>query len=141
IAPLIKALETLNPEVLILDCLNPLLRSVESEEAFKGVETTINTIALKFPQMAFILVHHMREVPREMDPLSIYNSRGSTKLTDWAATRMTMQVQQRTGGTAKMKARFYLRHGPVFEVEFWIGEDFRITSKKPEGIGSVLAGL
>ena len=95
LGPLLKTVEKIEPEILVFDCLNPFLTVPESEEAFKGVEHSFNVISRKFPDIAFILLHHMREVRPDMDPLDIYNSRNSTKLTDMAAARMALRATDR----------------------------------------------
>lgn len=137
--PLAKAVADTKADVLILDCLNPLMATPESQEAYKGVEKSINTITLKYPNLAVILIHHMREVREDMDALSIYNARDSTKLTDWAATRSPIRVVKKhlrdesmsKKWIAEMEMRFVLRHGAEFVQRFWIDANFRTTGKKP----------
>lgn len=139
IHPLMKAIGETGAEVLILDCLNPLMAQPESQEAYKGVEKTVNTITLKYPNLAVILIHHMREVREDMDALSIYNARDSTKLTDWAATRSPIRVVKKhlrddsmsKKWIAQMEMRFVLRHGAEFTQKFWIDSNFRTVGKKP----------
>lgn len=146
IPPLVRAIEKTEAEVLVLDCLNPLMREEESQAAFKEVERTINTLAIKFPNLSFILIHHMREIRSGDDPLSMYAARDSTKLIDMAATRMPMQVlPPRKMGKGRvighMRAAVFLRHGAKEIVEFYIDQNFLIVDKVPSGVSKALEGI
>ena len=111
--PLKQMLNDLKPNVVILDCLNPLLQEEEGERAYSFAADHINRIQREYtdPRPSFIVVHHMRKINPDVDPLDISNIRGHSKLVDWPATRITVRHDR----PDKLKLRFLLRHGPALD--------------------------
>ena len=62
--PLKQLLNDIKPNVVVLDCLNPLLQEEEGERAYSFAADHINRIQREYtdPRPSFIVVHHMRKI-------------------------------------------------------------------------------
>ena len=126
-------LDRRQPNVVILDCLNPFLSEEESEHTYSRAADTVSMLQREYASigMSFIVIHHMREPPQGFDPLSWYNIRGHGKLVDWPATRIMMikrPVGKESKLIAKLTMRFMLRHGAdPGDIHLSVKKDFHIT--------------
>lgn len=130
-----REIETSQPNVIILDCLNPFIMGDESEETYSRVAKNVETLQKHFKELnlAFVILHHMREIGLGSDPLSMYSVRGHGKLVDWAATRVMMHRKPNTKETpevmAKLVSRWVLRHGPeIPKLELQVKPNLQITT-------------
>ena len=125
------------PNVIILDCLNPFLSDEENEQTFSRAAANVHLLQREFKNhgLSFVIIHHMREVPVGGDPLSWYHIRGHGKLVDWPATRITMKKAKK-GKLMELTMRFLMRHGPEQpDLIFNVSENLRIT--KPTGMSGL----
>ena len=125
-------IERVEPNVIILDCLNPFLSDEEGEQTFSRAASNISTLQHEFSELelSFVIVHHMREIQQGTDPLSWYNIRGHGKLVDWPASRITMFCKNKSEREARKKLamRFLLRHGPgMNDIGLVVKENLHVT--------------
>ena len=140
IKPLKSLIQTYQPNVIFLDCLNPLISEEESERAYSFAADYLSEIQRDNQDLApsFVIIHHMRKLGPDHDPLDFSNIRGHSKLIDWPATRITMKCDR----PDKLTLRFLLRHGPgVEDLNLVVDlKSLHITQQTEKGKGVRYAG-
>lgn len=133
--PIRKEIDRAEPNVVILDCLNPMIMGDESEETFSIIERNVRKLQEDYKglQISFIVLHHMREVATGQDPLSMYAIRGHGKLVDWAATRVMIHKKTKfkasVGALARLTSRWVLRHAPeIPRLDLTVMNDLSVQS-------------
>jgi RecA-family ATPase len=127
-----EEIERTQPNIIILDCLNPFLSDDETEQTFSKVAANVEYIQRRFAELelSFIVLHHMRKMGKDDDPLSWYNVRGSSKLTDWPATRvMVGKVKNKNPQfLARLASTWIFRHAPQIErLDLVVYPTFRVA--------------
>lgn len=132
--PIRKELDRAQPQVAILDCLNPMLLGEESGETYAMVARNVAKLQQEYGgYMGIVLLHHMVKLSSDSDPLAMTNVRGHGKLVDWAATRVMLHRKTKfkaaPGLIARLSSRWVLRHGPeIPKLDLSVMSNLRIES-------------